>query len=161
MKHLVILAACLVPAAAFAQESRTYTNADLVKIQVPGAYTNEDLKRLPSTGVTVQKTPKAAAEAPLIVAAPSPQADAFQAYYSTVRADRDVLASELEYELARVEFSKSAFAGGSEGYDIRLGYGAKSGELIRELMKRVALFDARLDAVADEARRAGVTLDRR
>lgn len=161
MKHVVILAVCLVPAAAFAQESRTYTNADLVKIQVPGAYTNEDLKRLPSTGVTVLKAaPKAAAAAPL-EAAPSPQADAYQAYYSSVRADRDVLAAELEYELARVEFSKSAFAGGSEGYDIRLGYGAKAGELIRELQKRVALFDARLDAVADEARRAGVTLDRR
>jgi len=158
MKHFVILAACLVPAAAFAQEAKTYTNADLVKIQVPGAYTNEDLKRLPP--LPVQKGPKVAA-APQVEAAPAPATEAFQAYYNSVGADRDILAAELAYEIGLVEFSESAFAGDTRSFDVRLGYRSQAVELIRELTKRVALLDARLEAVTDEARRAEVRLDLR
>ena len=160
MKHVVILAACLVPAAAFAQEAKTYTNADLVKIQVPGAFTNEDLRRLPP--LPMQKAaPRAAAQPAPVEAAPSPATEAFQTYYSSVRADRDLLAAELAYEIGLVEFSESAFAGDTRSFDVRLGYRAQAVDLIRELTKRVALLDARLDAVMDEARRAGVTIDRR
>jgi hypothetical protein len=163
MKHVVILAACLVPAAAFAQESRTYTNADLAKIQVPGAFTNQDLKRLPP--LPVQKAPavpKAAAQPVQVEEAPAAGlAEAYQTYYGNVRADRDVLAAELAYEIGLVEFSESAFAGDTRSFDVRLGYRSQAVDLIRELTKRVALLDARLDAVADEARRAGVSIDRR
>ena len=170
MKHAVVLAVWLVPAAAFAQSTTTpqgtttYTNADLVKFQVPGAFTNADLKRLPATGVTVLKAPAVKA-APRGEAeaeeAPAPLTDAYQAYYSNVRADRDVLAAELAYEIGLVEFSESAFAGDTRSFDVRLGYRSQAAELIRELTKRVALLDARLDSVADEARKAGVVLDRR
>ena len=156
-RSIIVLAACLVPAAAFAQESRTYTNADLAKIQVPGAYTNEDLKRLPP--LAVQRAPRVAA--PAVEPAPAPPTEAFQAYYNGVRVDRDMLAAELAYEIGLVEFSESAFAGDSRSFDVRLGYRAQAVDLIRELTKRVALLDARLEWAADEARKAGVVLDRR
>ena len=105
-------------------------------------------------------TPKVAV-APQPETAPSPATEAFQAYYSSLRADRDILAAELEYEIGLVEFSESAFAGDTRSFDVRLGYRSQAVELIRELTKRVALLDARLEAVSDEARRAGVWLDRR
>jgi hypothetical protein len=160
MKHVVVLAVWLVPAAALAQGTTTYTNADLAKIQVPGAYTNADLKRLPP--LVVQKAP-APSHAPArpMEAAPAPPTEAFQSYYSSVRVDRDILAAELEYEKSLVDFSESAFAGDTRSFDVRLGYRAQARPLIQELAKRVALLDARLEAVADEARKAGVTLDLR
>jgi hypothetical protein len=162
MKHVVVLAVWLVPAAALAQEAKTYTNADLVKIEVPGAYTNQDLKRLPP--LAVQKAPAPAAArgtAPVAEEAPAPPTEAFQAYFNSVRVDRDILMSELQYEIDQVAFSESAFAGDTRSFDVRLGYRAQARPLIQELAKRVALLDMRLDAVADEARKAGVTLDRR
>jgi len=162
MKHVVVLAVWLVPAAALAQETKTYTNADLVKIQVPGAYTNEDLKRLPP--LVVMKAPTGAAarqQGEIAPAAPAPAAEAFQAYYSSVRVDRDMLAAELQYEIDLVGFSESAFAGDTRSFDVRLGYRAQARPLIQELTKRVALLDARLAAVTDEARKAGVRLDLR
>jgi hypothetical protein len=154
MKHLVVLAACLLPAAAFAQQ--TYSNADLAKFQVPGAYTNQDLKRLPP--LPVQKAP--AAPLPRVEQAPVPTAE-YQQYYDGIKADRDALAAELQYEKDRVDFSESPFAGDSRSYDVRLGYRAQATWLIRELQKRVDLLDKRLEDAADQARRAGVTLDQR
>ena len=157
-RSIIVLAACLVPAAAFAQETKTYTNADLAKIQVPGAYTNQDLKRLPP--LAVQKAPAKAA-VPEVEPAPAPPTEAFQAYYNSVRVDRDMLAAELAYEIGLVDFSESAFAGDTRSFDVRLGYRAQAVDLIRELTKRVALLDARLEWASDEARKAGVVLDRR
>jgi len=154
MKHLVVLAVCLVPAAAFAQQ--TYTNADLAKFQVPGAYTNQDLKRLPP--LAVQKAP--AAQLPRIEPAPVPTAE-YQQYYDGIKADRNALAVELDYEKGLVDFSESAFAGDTRSYNVRLGYRAQARPLIIELQKRVDLLDKRLDDAADQAREAGVTLDRR
>ena len=49
MRRIGAVLICLWPALAFGQQA--YTNADLVNIQVPGAYTNQDLKRLPSLPV--------------------------------------------------------------------------------------------------------------
>ncbi|HEV8201950.1 MAG TPA: hypothetical protein VGS03_18205 [Candidatus Polarisedimenticolia bacterium] len=162
MKHVVVLAVWLVPAAALAQEAKTYTNADLVKIEVPGAYTNQDLKRLPPLAVQRVQAPAAPrGAAPVAEAAPAPPTEAFQAYFNSVRVDRDVLMSELQYEIDQVAFSESAFAGDTRSFDVRLGYRAQARPLIQELAKRVALLDMRLDAVADEARKAGVSLDRR
>ncbi|HYV18534.1 MAG TPA: hypothetical protein VFC25_05855 [Verrucomicrobiae bacterium] len=163
MKHAVVLAVWLVPAAALAQEAKTYTNADLVKIEVPGAYTNQDLKRLPPLAVQKVQAPAAAPRgaAPVAEEAPSPASEAFQAYFNSVRVDRDMLMSELQYEIDQVAFSESAFAGDTRSFDVRLGYRAQARPLIQELAKRVALLDMRLDAVADEARKAGVSLDRR
>src|SRR5262245_47165417 len=145
MKRVVVLMACLAPAMAFAQE-KTYTNADLAKFQVPGAYTNQDLKKLPP--MPVQKTP--AATLPRYEPAPVPSAS-LQAWYDNVRVERDDLAAELEYEKSLVEFSESAFAGDTRSFDVRLGYRAQAVWIIRELEKRVALLDRQLEEVADAA----------
>jgi len=166
MKHVVVLAVWLVPAAALAQESRTYPNADLVKIQVPGAFTNQDLKRLPPLPVQpAAKAPAASAARPSEGAAPgggmSAATEAFQTYYNSVRVDRDILAAELAYEIGLVDFSESAYAGDTRSFDVRLGYRAQARPLIQELTKRVALLESRLSMVADEARRQGVSIDLR
>jgi len=154
MKVVLVVAACLVPAAAFAQE--TYTNADLAKFQVPGAYTNSDLKRLPP--LATQKAP--AALLPAYVPEEVPSAP-WQAAYDNLKGQRDGLLAEIAIEKSQVDFSESAFAGDSRSFDPRLGYRAEVTPLIRELAKRVAVLDKRLDDLADRARRAGVTLDRR
>lgn len=154
MKRVVVLMVCLAPAMAFAQES--YTNADLAKFQVPGAYTNQDLKRLPP--LPVQKAP--AAKLPAYEPAPAPSAS-LQAWYDSLKIERDALAAELEYEKGRVEFSESAFAGDSQSFDVRLGYRCEATPLIRELTKRVTLLDMQMETTLDEARRAGALIDRR
>ena len=157
MKNVVAVAIWLLPAAAFAQDV-TYTNADLAKIQVPGAYTNQDLKRLPP--LIVQKAPAAPAPQVQAPAAPSAQEEGWQNYYWNVRADRDALQAELDYEIGQVEFSESAFAGDTRAFEPRLGYRAQARPLILELQKRIALLDARMDAVLDDAHRAGFGLVR-
>lgn len=157
MKSFVALAIGLLPVAAMAQDV-TYTNADLTKIQVPGAYTNEDLKRLPP--LAVQKAPAVKAEPARAPAEVSAQQQAWQNYYWNVRADRDALQAELDYEVGQVEFSESAFAGDTRAFEPRLGYRAQARPLILELTKRVALLDARLESVLDDARRAGFALER-
>ena len=157
MKNVVALAIWLLPAAALAQDV-TYTNADLAKIQVPGAYTNEDLKRLPP--LAVQKAQAAAKEAAPAPAEISAQQQSWQNYYWNVRADRDALQAELDYEIAQVEFSESAFAGDTRAFEPRLGYRSQARPLILELKKRVALLDIRMESVLDDARHAGFALER-
>ena len=154
MKAFVVLAACFLPAVAFAQQ--TYTNADLAKIDVPGAYTNQDLKRL--SPLPMQKAP--AAQLPPYVA-PAVPTSAFQAQYDNVRSERDLLLAEIELEKARVEFSESAYAGDTRSYDVRLGYRAPAAVWIRDLERRVAIYDAELDAISERARKAGADLDHR
>ena len=155
MKRVLVLAACLVPAAAFAQDS--YTNADLAKFQVPGAYTNQDLKRL--SPLPMQGKP-AAATLPTYQA-PAPPTAAYQSYYDNLRGERDSLQTEIDIEMGLVDFSESAFAGDTRSFDVRLGYRAQAAPLIRELSKRVALLDAQLGRLEDQARREGAGLDRR
>jgi hypothetical protein len=158
-KSFVVLAVCLAPAAAFAQDSTTYTNADLAKFQVPGAYTNEDLKRLPA--VPIQRG-AAATRSQAPAAEPEPAATgALQAWYDSIRAERSRLETEVAVETELVEFSESAFAGDTRSFDVRLGYRAQARPLIIELMKRIAILDREMDQASDAARRAGVTLDRR
>jgi hypothetical protein len=156
MKRILFLAACLWPAALYAQEPRTYTNADLVKFAVPGAYTNEDLRRLPPLAVQRE------AAAPLAsLAAPAPEGSVLQPLYDGLRRTRAALQAELEYEIDRVAFSTSALAGESHGFEPRLGYETRVRPLVMELKKRVALLDRQMDEIADEASRAGAPIDRR
>ena len=155
-KSFVLLAACLAPAAAFAQDTVKYTNADLAKFQVPGAYTNEDLKKLPA--VPVQKA--GAARLPEFAPEPAPTG-AMQAWVDSIRAERSRLEAEVAIEKELVDFSESAFAGDTRSFDVRLGYRAQARPLIIELTKRIAILDREMDAAMDEARKAGVTLDRR
>lgn len=155
-KSFVVLAVCLAPAAAFAQDSRTYTNADLAKFQVPGAYTNEDLKRLPA--VPVAKAP--AAKLPEFAPEPAPTG-ALQSWVDNIRDERSRLEAAVEVEKELVEFSESAFAGDTRSFDVRLGYRAQARPIIIELMKRIAILDREMDQALDEARRSGASLDRR
>jgi len=154
MKRVIVLMVCLAPAMAFADE--TYTNADLAKFQVPGAYNNQDLKRLPP--LPVQRRP--AATLPAYEPAPVPTAS-LQAWYDSLKSERDALAAEMTYEKSQVDFSESAFAGDTRSYDVRLGYRSQATPLIRELQKRVTLLDQQIDIALDAARKAGAVIDRR
>ena len=101
MKRYVLLAVCLWPALAYGQQ--TYTNADLVKLDVPGAYTNEDLKKL--SPLALQGTP--AARTPLVEPRPV-SGEEYQAVYDGLRRTRAALVAERDDEIGRVDFSESA-----------------------------------------------------
>ena len=154
MKRVAVFVVCLAPALAFADQS--YTNADLAKFQVPGAYTNQDLKRLPP--MPVQRAP--ASTLPAYEPAAAPTAS-LQAWYDSLKAERDAVAAEMAYEKSQVDFSESPFAGDSRSYDVRLGYRTRATPLIRELQKRVTLLDQQIDVVLETARKSGAVLDRR
>jgi hypothetical protein len=158
MKRSVLLAVCLWPALAYGQQ--TYTNADLGKFSVPGAYTNEDLRQLPP--LAVQRTP--AAPTPFFSIEPVSSAP-FQAAFDNMKRTRAALVEERDFEVARVEFSESAFAGDSMNYGYgrpfapRLGYATKVASFIGELDRRIALLDRQMDDLRDAARRAGAAVD--
>lgn len=154
MKRYLLLAACLWPGLAYGQQ--TYTNADLVKLEVPGAYTNEDLRRLPPS--PVQRAPIAAPSAVALPQAPS--AD-YQVICDNMRRARAALVDERDYEVGRVERSESALAGDSRSFEPRLGYRTRVAPFIQELEKRIALLDRQIDRLLDEARRAGASIDQR
>jgi len=155
MKVSVVLAGLVWPVVAFGQQ--LYTNADLAKFDVPGAYTNEDLRRLPP--LAVQSAP-AFPTPPYTAPAPAEGA-AYQAIYDNLKLTRLALAGELDYEMKLVSFSESAFAGNPGEFAPRLGYRVKVAPLILELKKRVALIDQQMDDLAGMARRAGVTIEQR
>ena len=155
MKVSVVVAGLVWPVLAFGQQ--LYTNADLAKFDVPGAYSNQDLRRLPPLAVQKQ----AAFTLPPYVSPQTSGEARLQESYDFLKSTRDSFACELDFELRRVDFSRSAFAGDTQGYSIRLGYGARVGGLIRELEKRVALLDCQMDDLVDRARRAGLTIDKR
>ena len=152
MKRLWTVLICLWPALAFGQQM--YTNADLVDIQVPGAYTNEDLKKLPP--LAVQKTPAAAGPQ---FAAP-PAESSWQPAYNRLVGGRQLLQDEIDYEISRVDYSESAFAGDPQAYEPRLGYRTGARVLILELKKRVFLLDRQIEALVDAARKAGEPVER-
>ncbi len=154
MKRLVVLGACLWPALALAQQA--YTNVDLAKFAVPGAYTNDDLRQL--SPLAIQKA--SAAVMPLLAIQQMSSAP-FQASYDMLRGTRVALQAEREFELARVAGSESGFAGDSQGFAPRLGYATRVRPLIMELEKRIALIDRQIDDLRDVARQAGASIDLR
>ncbi len=157
MKVSVVLAGLVWPALAFGQQ--LYTNADLSKIDVPGAYTNEDLRRLPP--LAVQKEP--ATKLPSFLA-PAPSEYTIARYeddYRSLTQGRDSLAFELDLELKRVDFSESAFAGDTRSFEPRLGYRTRVAPLIMELEKRIAILDHQRETLLQEARRAGIEIGAR
>ena len=157
MRMSVVLAGLVWPALAFGQQ--LYTNADLAKLDGPGAYTNDDLRRLPP--LVVQKEP-AAQLPPFVIPAPSPYLiEHYLSSYDNLREGRDSLAFELEFELKRVEFSESAFAGDTKSFEPRLGYRTQVGDLIRELEKRIAILDFQMEMLVQDARKAGVEIGQR
>ncbi|MFQ5878457.1 MAG: hypothetical protein ACE5JH_12370 [Acidobacteriota bacterium] len=154
MKRLMLVVVCLCPALAYGQ--RTYTNADLARFEVPGAYTNEDLRRLPP--LAVQREP--AAKLPRFSPSPADRVG-YQRAYEELMLRRAALLEELDYELEAIDFSESAFAGGTRDLKPRLGYRAKVRHLVLELEKRIALLERSIDRLRDDARRAGAPIDTR
>ena len=153
MKVSVVLMGLVWPVLTFGQQ--LYTNADLAKFDVPGAYSNQDLKRLPPSpshrGVIGQPA-----------YTPPPREDAaYQAAYDGLRLTRDALQAEIDFENGRVSFSESALAGDTGVIAPRLGYRAAVAPLVLELQKRIALLDRQMDIVLDAARRAGAVVDHR
>src|SRR5262245_37620998 len=156
MKVSVVLAGLLWPAVAFGQQ--LYTNADLAKFDVPGAYTNEDLRRLPPLAVQKESAEKLPPYFPVVTDA---QIRA-QRTYDDLRSYRDAFAYELDLGLQRVEFSRSPYAGNPNAlFEPRLGYGAKVYTLILELEKRIAILDGQMEDLVDQARRDGILLETR
>mgnify|MGYP003579285957 CR=1 FL=1 len=156
MKVSVVLAGFLWPAVAFGQQ--LYTNADLAKFDVPGAYTNEDLRRLPP--LAVQR--EAAVNLPPYQPVVSQAQLRAQRAYDDLGSIRDSLALELDLELSRVDFSRSPYAGNPNSlFEPRLGYGAKVYTLILELEKRIAILDAEMENLLDQARSDGILLETR
>ncbi len=155
MKVSVVLAGLVWPALAFGQQ--LYTNADLAKFDVPGAYTYEDLKRLPP--LAIQKAP--AATLPAYIPAAPAEISPYQKSYNDMRSTRDSFACELDLERQRVDFSESAFAGDTRSFAPRLGYRIRVASLVLELEKRIALLDCDMDDLIFRARRDGVTIDQR
>jgi len=153
MKVSVVLAGLVWPVLAFGQQ--LYTNADLAKIDVPGAYTNQDLRRLPP--LAVQSAP-AVPTPPYAAPAPS-GAYGFQSGYDALRLTRLALAGELDLEMKRIAFSESAFAGDSTEIEPRLGYRVRVAPLVLELKKRIELIDQQMNDLADAARRFGAGID--
>ena len=152
MKVSVVLLGLVWPVLTFGQQ--LYTNADLAKFDVPGAYTNQDLKRLPP--LPVQKQPAF----PLPPYTPAPREDAaYQSAYDSLKITREALAAEIDFEMGRIAFSESALAGDTSAIAPRLGYRASVAPLILELEKRTALLDRQMDTLLDAARRAGAVID--
>lgn len=157
MKVSVVLAALVWPVLSFGQQ--VYTNADLAKFDVPGAYTNQDLRRLPP--LATQREP--AATLPTYAApAPAPFLVAhYEGSYRDLKQARESLAFELDYELRRVAFSESAFAGDAQTFEPRLGYRNRVAPLVMELQKRIAILDFEMGTLIQDARRDGVEIDPR
>ncbi len=155
MKVSVLLAGLVWPVLAFGQQ--TYTNADLAKFDVPGAYSNEDLKRLPPTAV--QKQP--IATPPAYVPPTAGMTPFYQQTFDRLGLTRSSLSDELDFEMGRVDFSESGFAGDARTIEPRLGYRARTAALILELQKRIVLLDRQMDDLRTQAGRDGVTIDPR
>lgn len=153
MKVSVVLLGLVWPVLSFGQQ--LYTNADLAGFDVPGAYTDQDLKRLPP--LAVQKQPAF----PLAPYTPAPREDAaFQRAYDGLQLTRTALQAEIDFETGRIAFSESAMAGDTSAIEPRLGYRASVAPLILELKKRTALLDRQMESLLDAARRAGAVIDR-
>jgi hypothetical protein len=145
------------PAVAFAQQS--YSNGDLTRFHVPGAYTNDDLKKLPA--VAAPRTQPGVAAIPAAFALPETDTRLLQDAYDALLARRVRLEAELEFERERIEFSESAFAGSTDVIAPRLGYRARVALQVLELEKRIAILAAEMDLLLEGARKGRMGIDRR
>jgi len=151
---IVVVAICLAPVLAFGQQ--TYTNEDLAKFQVAGAYTNEDLSRL--APLAQQKEP--AVRLPEYQPAPTHSAS-LQARYDGLQETLAMLEAEIAMKHELVDYSESAFAGNTLDAKVRLGYRAPAFRQIQVLSQRAHIMKVRIEALEEAARRQGIHLDRR
>ena len=149
MKKLIGVFVCLVPLAAYAQQ--TYTNEDLRKFTVPGAYTNADLKKLPPVPVV--------GRAGRVESLPYEEVDAgpFQMRLDLLQEQRTIVQAQLDWTNQQIEKAYSFFDKGPDGYPWP-GYYSKNKGFLQYLDMQLAVIDARIDEVEDEARTAGAIL---
>ena len=155
MKRIIIgVVVCLVPLAAYGQQR--YTNEDLRKFSVPGAYTNQDLKKLPPVPVVGKATPAPAPQAEEV----SVDSESFQIALDLLAEQRSIYQAELDWRNQEIERAYSFFDKGPDGYPWP-GYRSKSRGAIQYLEVQIAIMDARIAAMEEDAYRAGAVIDRR
>ncbi len=153
MRKWIGIALCLFPLAAHAQQR--YTNEDLRKFSVPGAYTNQDLKKMAPLPVA-----KGAAVSVIPVQPAPPEAEALEIRFGLLSEQRLILQTELDWRREMSRKADSAFDKGTDGYPWP-GYRSKNREAVQSLEMRLAVVDARVEEVREEARPAGVFLENR
>jgi len=139
MKKLLGVFLCLVPLAVHAQQ--TYTNEDVKNFTVARAYTNQDLKKMKPLPVVGVAAPRAADPNPV-----AEDAGPYQLRMDLLKEQRCILQAELDK--------------GPGGYPWP-GYLSKSKGALQYLRMQLAVVDARIDFLKDEARRADVIVDSR
>jgi len=153
MKRIAGVFLCLVPLAAYAQ---TYTNEDLRKFSVPGAYTNQDLKKMKPVPVVGRQMPEAPRSASMV----GEESQFLEARMGLLQEQRRIIQAELDWRNAEIEKANSFFDKGPNGYPWP-GYLSKSKGSLQYLSMQLAIVDARIENVEDEARAAGVALENR
>jgi hypothetical protein len=140
IRILAVALILAVVAIAPAMAQKVYTNKDLDKVQVPGAYTNKDLKFLEP--IPTQKAPLSE-PAPMdlmALAEVTPEPDVRRAVLTDVR---DRLQAELDYELARIEEAYSPAGGGFTG-SLRVGLKSKLEDRLEYLRREIHLRDEQI-----------------
>ncbi len=149
MRRYVFLALALVATGAWAEER--YTNADLDRIYVPGAYTNEDLRTLPP--IAMQEAPAMPLATTII---DTSERDFLFAQLEVLEMGRNALARNLAYEEARLW--KAYGPGGNAPNDYPVpGFRSRNRLLRDSLRKRIALLDKEIEEARWKAVRAPVT----
>ena len=153
MKKLIGVFVCMVPLAVYAQQ--TYTNEDLKRFTVPGAYTNRDLKRMAPVPVVGPVAGRNVPMAPV----PYTEVDArpFQMRLDLLQEQRTIVQAQLDWTNQMIEKAYSFFDKGPDGYPWP-GYYSKNKGFLQYLDMQLAVIDARIDEVEDEARSAGAIL---
>jgi hypothetical protein len=129
-----------------------YTNADLDRIYVPNAYTNEDLEALPR--LAVQEAPAMPLVAPRI---DTSERDFLFAQLQALETRREALARELEFEEARLREAEGPGGNAPDRYPYA-GYRSKSRLLRDSLRKYITLLEKQIEEARWHAVRASVVV---
>ncbi|MEE9218451.1 MAG: hypothetical protein V3U98_05235 [Acidobacteriota bacterium] len=149
MRRYLFLALALVATGAWAEER--YTNADLDRIYVPGAYTNEDLKALPP--IAMQEAPAMPLATTII---DTSERDFLFAQLEALEARRSAFARSLAYEKARLWTAYGP--GGNDPNDYPVpGFRSRSRLFRASLRKQIAMLDKEIEDARWRAVRAPVT----
>ena len=149
MKKIVGVIVCLVPLTAYAQQK--YTNEDLRKFSVPGAYTNQDLKKMPPVPSFGKVGPSAQVTVEGVDSTP------YQMRLDLLQEQRLIVQAQLDWTNQEIEKAYSFYDKGPQGYPWP-GYLSKTRGFVQYLEMQLAVVDARIDSVEEEAYRAGAIL---
>ena len=152
MKKILGVIVCLVPLTAYAQQ--TYTNEDLRKFSVPGAYTNQDLKKMRP----VPPVGKAGPSAPVSIEVGDSRP--FQKRLDLLLEQRLIVQAQLDWTNQEIERAYSFYDKGPDGYPWP-GYLSKTRGFVQYLEMQLAVVDTRIANVEEEAFRAGAILENR